>query len=124
MKHHIVLELPIGQVYIDPADHLSLGTPEEDGALESSIAAHGIIDPLITSRQGRERYVVIDGRRRLRVAHELGLKTVFCVVHERMSAGAREALRLTLHLTFKPLSREEQVRQRRRLRDLGVLPTS
>ena len=116
---HPIRELPINQIALDPdSPHHDLGTQEEEHRLRASIAELGVIDPLLVCEDGPDRYLLIDGQRRLRIARELGLDHLACVIHPPMGSGEREALRFQLQVTFKPLTQAERIKQRRRLRDL------
>ncbi len=52
--------------------------------LKKSITKHGIMNPLMIEKQGG-LYILVDGERRYRVAKELKLKTVPCIVMEAQS---------------------------------------
>jgi len=54
---------------------------EEIASLARSITSQGILQPLVIRKSG-ERYQLIAGERRLRAAHEAGLKIVTLVVRE------------------------------------------
>lgn len=58
-------------------------------ALRSSIAARGIVEPLLLRRRGHDDYEVVCGARRLRVAVALGQEHVPAIVRE---LSDREAL--------------------------------
>ena len=51
-------------------------------SLAESITSNGIIEPLCVRREGKDRYVLISGERRLRAARIAGLRRVPCVVHK------------------------------------------
>jgi hypothetical protein len=65
---------------------------------------------------------MIDGARRDRIARRLGVSKLACVIHPPMEGGEREARRFEQQTTFKPPTQGEQARQRRRPRELGVMP--
>jgi hypothetical protein len=71
--------IPVERLERDPhADHVVGGSSD---ALVHSIAAHGVLQPLlVTKRDGA--YRVIAGRKRLTAAMAAGLKAVPCLVHE------------------------------------------
>jgi hypothetical protein len=58
-------------------------------ALRASIAARGIIEPLLLRRRGADRFEVVCGSRRLRVARDLGQSHIPAIVRE---LSEREAL--------------------------------
>ncbi|MBR4909757.1 MAG: ParB/RepB/Spo0J family partition protein [Clostridia bacterium] len=55
---------------------------QELDSLAKSISANGIIEPLCVRRDGRDKYVLISGERRLRAAKIAGLRRIPCVVHK------------------------------------------
>src|SRR5204863_3344367 len=57
-------------------------------SLGQSIAAHGVLQPLLLRRTGT-RYQLISGRRRLAAALGGGLTEVPCIVHEVSEAAAQ-----------------------------------
>jgi hypothetical protein len=61
-------------------------TPPGD-ALTKSIAAHGVLQPLLVTKQD-SRYKLIAGRRRLAAAIAAGLTSVPCLVHDLGEAEA------------------------------------
>ncbi len=124
MKHdHLTLELPLGKLDRDPdSGHPSFGTDEEERHLRSSIKQFGVMSALQVCKDGHGRYIIIDGQRRHRVARDLGLRKLWCVVHPQMASGKREAIRFILYSTTKPLTKAERLRELRKLRALGVSP--
>jgi hypothetical protein len=56
--------------------------------LSQSIAAHGMLQPLLVRRAG-SRYQLIAGRRRLAAALSAGLNDVPCIIHELNDEGAQ-----------------------------------
>lgn len=67
---------------------------EELAALAATIAEGGILQPLLVRRDG-DRFVVLDGERRLRAAKQAGLRRVPVIVRDREMA-ASEVLRTQL----------------------------
>jgi ParB family chromosome partitioning protein len=61
--------------------------------LAASIREHGLIQPLIVTQQGPERYQLIAGERRLQASHMAGLATVPVIVKE---ATPQQVLELAL----------------------------
>ena len=72
--------------------------PAADGldSLAKSIAAHGVLHPLLLRKQGA-RHILVAGRRRLAAAIAAGAKAVPCLVHDVDATGA-EALALADNL--------------------------
>jgi signal transduction histidine kinase len=76
-----IREIAIGEIESPPAGDVDLG------ALEASIRAAGVLQPLLLAREGR-RYRVIDGASRLRAANAAGLRSVPALVHDIDSTAA------------------------------------
>jgi len=62
--------------------------------LARSVREHGIVQPLVVTRAGDNRYKLIAGERRYRAAQRAGLRTVPVVVKEMMAEG--DALQIAL----------------------------
>ena len=62
--------------------------------LARSVRQHGIVQPLVVTRAGDNRYKLIAGERRYRAAQKAGLTTVPVVVKEMMGEG--DALQIAL----------------------------
>jgi ParB/RepB/Spo0J family partition protein len=122
-RRHTHKRVPIDQITPDPDSvHSKYSLAEDASALRQSIREFGVMSDLIVCEAGKDRYLIIDGERRHRIARDLGLRELDCVVLPAMDAAGRERLRFELYMTFKPLTQAEQARQRRRLRELGVAP--
>ncbi len=67
--------------------------PEALAELAASIREHGLIQPLIVTQQGPERYQIIAGERRWQAARMAGLATVPVIVKE---ATAQQSLEMAL----------------------------
>ncbi|MDR3051620.1 MAG: ParB/RepB/Spo0J family partition protein [Oscillospiraceae bacterium] len=78
---HAVTELPLGQ--IDPNRDQPRKRFDEEGlrGLAASIAASGVIQPILVYQQG-ERYTIIAGERRWRAARLAGLDTIPAIVRD------------------------------------------
>jgi hypothetical protein len=79
-------------VRLVPVDKIEQIEPIEDqtppgDALTKSIAAHGVLQPLLVTKQD-SRYKLIAGRRRLAAAIVAGLTSVPCLVHDLSEAEA------------------------------------
>lgn len=92
------------------------------GELTASIAAQGVMQPLVVTRRqdtdGRLRYVVIDGHRRLAAARAAGVREISCLLVPPGSSESETMLMLAsaLHKGLEPM---DQARAFRRLRDAG-----
>ena len=78
--------------------------------LSASIQRHGILQPLLVSEDGPERYTVITGERRWRAARRAGLKTVPAVIRERLEDAEQLELALVENLQRRDLTPLEEAR--------------
>ncbi len=109
-----VLEVPPDAIRPNPRQPRSNVESEDLQALAASVREHGILQPLIVSREGPEGgFILIAGERRLEAARLAGLATVPVVVRE-----ADEAQHLSLALIenlqrtdLNPLEAAEGYRQ-------------
>ena len=62
--------------------------------LARSVRTHGIVQPLVVTRAGADKYKLIAGERRFRAAQKAGLKTVPVVIKEKLQEG--DALQIAL----------------------------
>lgn len=77
-----LLAVPVDKIRrnpYQPRENFDLEKLEE---LASSIKVHGIIEPLVVSRDGSDFYELISGERRLRAAKRAGLNNVPVVIKE------------------------------------------
>lgn len=100
---------------IDPATHQPRSVFREEAieALSASIAAHGILQPLLVMRAD-DRYRLIAGERRLRAAKAAGLQKVPCILTEKTQEQAAK-LSLIENLHREDLSFFEEATAYRRL---------
>lgn len=105
--------LPISAIL--PATHQprTVFREEQIRALSQSIAAHGILQPLLVMREG-DHYRLIAGERRLRAAKEARLTKVPCILTEKTPAEAAK-LSLIENLQREDLSFFEEAAAYRRL---------
>ncbi|MCU0232594.1 MAG: ParB/RepB/Spo0J family partition protein [Thermoanaerobaculales bacterium] len=112
-----------------PVDHL-VPNPEQPrhrfdeqalAELAGSIARHGVLQPLVVSEDGPERYLVITGERRWRAAQRAGLRTVPAVIRERLDSAGQLELALVENLQRRDLTPLEEARAFEQLRlSLGL----
>jgi ParB family chromosome partitioning protein len=70
--------VPVDAILPDPEQpRKSLGNLDE---LKASIAEHGIIQPIVVSPYGDEKFLIIAGERRFSAAKEIGLKVVPSII--------------------------------------------
>ena len=78
MEERRVLRLPVAEVRPNPRQPRQIFDEEGLRELASSIARHGILQPLSVRRRG-DVWELIAGERRLRAARMVGLETVPCI---------------------------------------------
>ena len=86
-------QVPVAAISPNPLQPRTAFDPEALAELAASIKEHGLIQPLIVTRQGPERYQLIAGERRWQAARMAGLATVPVIVKE---ATPQQALELAL----------------------------
>lgn len=88
-----MLQVAPDQIDPNPDQPRSFFDPDKLAELQSSIAKHGILEPLLVTQKPDGRFELIAGERRLRAAKNLGLKRVPVVVRH---ADDLERLELSL----------------------------
>jgi len=88
-----VIQVPVSAVVPNPMQPRTRLDPEALEELAASIREHGLIQPLIVTQQGPERYQLIAGERRWQAARLAGLATVPAIVKE---ATPQQLLELAL----------------------------
>ena len=86
-------QVPVAAITPNPLQPRTAFDPEALAELAASIREHGLIQPLIVTRQGPERYQLIAGERRWQAARMAGMATVPVIVKE---ATPQQALELAL----------------------------
>jgi ParB family chromosome partitioning protein len=86
-------QIPVAAITPNPMQPRTAFDAEAMADLAASIAKHGLIQPLIVTQQGPERYQLIAGERRWQAARMSGLATVPVIIKE---ATPQEALELAL----------------------------
>jgi ParB family chromosome partitioning protein len=88
-----VAQVPPSAITPNPMQPRTALEPEALAELAASIREHGLIQPLIVTQQGPERYQLIAGERRWQAAQMAGLSTVPVMVKE---ATPQQVLELAL----------------------------
>lgn len=88
-----VLEVPVSAIVPNPMQPRTRLDPDSLAELAASIEEHGLIQPLIVTRQPDDQYQLIAGERRLQAARLVGLATVPVIVKE---ATPQQTLELAL----------------------------
>ena len=78
--------------------------------LAESIRRHGVLQPLLVSEDGPERYLLMTGERRWRAARLAGLATVPAVIRERLADGEQLEVALVENLQRQDLTPLEEAR--------------
>jgi ParB family transcriptional regulator, chromosome partitioning protein len=115
-----VSQIPVSAISPNPMQPRTSLDPEALADLAASIGEHGLIQPLIVTRQGPERYQLIAGERRWQAARIAGLATVPAIVKE---ATPQQILELALveniqRADLNPL--EEAVAFRQLVEEFGL----
>ena len=86
-------QVPVSAIEANPMQPRTAMDADALAELAASIEEHGLIQPLVVTQQGPERYQLIAGERRLQAARMAGLATVPVVVKD---ASPQEVLELAL----------------------------
>ncbi len=105
--------IPVEDLLAAPHQPRSVFTDQPLKELSESIAAHGILQPLLVRRE-EGRYLLIAGERRLRAAKMAGLTKVPCILTDKPAATAAR-LSLIENLQREDLSFFEEAAAYRRL---------
>lgn len=85
-----LVQVPVSAITPNPMQPRTVLDPDALSELAMSIRQHGLIQPLIVSQLGPERYQLIAGERRLQAARMAGLPTVPTMVKEVTPQNALE----------------------------------
>lgn len=75
-------ELPIASIAINPNQPRVVFDPESLDALSASIAALGVLQPVLVRMVGVDSYELIAGERRWRASQQVGLTTIPAVIRD------------------------------------------
>ncbi len=89
-----LLQVPIEQIAPNPLQPRKTFNEVSIDELARSVREHGIVQPLVVTRTGADRYKLIAGERRYRAAQKAGLTSVPVVVKEMLTEG--DALQVAL----------------------------
>jgi len=87
-------EIPIAQISPNPYQPRKNFNEASIDELARSVRQHGIVQPLVVTRAGDNRYKLIAGERRFRAAQKAGLSSVPAVIKEIAQEG--DALQIAL----------------------------
>ena len=102
-------EVPIGLVIPNPEQPRKSFDPEKLEQLAASLAAAGVIQPLVVHELADGRYGLIAGERRWRAARQAGLETVPIVVRDE-DEGRRLQTALIENMAREDLNPVEEAR--------------
>jgi len=103
-----VRRLPVASLQFDPTGPRgALPAIAATDSLLGSIKTLGILTPLVVVQTRRHHYTIVEGARRYQGALKLGLTTVPCQVHARLSPRRLAALRLAFHTTIAPWTKND-----------------
>jgi ParB family chromosome partitioning protein len=103
-------EIPVDRLRPNPHQPRQVFDEEAIEELTASIRRHGILQPLLVSEDGQDRYVIITGERRWRAARRAGLRAVPAVIRERLEDAAQLELALVENLQRRDLTPLEEAR--------------
>ncbi len=114
-------EIPVERLRPNPHQPRHHFDQEAIEELTASIRRHGVLQPLLVSEDGQDRYVIITGERRWRAARRAGLRVVPAVIRERLEDAAQLELALVENLQRRDLTPLEEARAFDQLRSsLGL----
>jgi len=114
-------EIPVGHLHPNPQQPRQIFDDDALSELTASIQRHGVLQPLLVSEDGPDRYVLITGERRWRAARRAGLRTVPAVIRERLEDSDQLELALVENLQRQDLTPLEEARALDHLRtSLGL----
>lgn len=114
-------EIPIDHLRPNPHQPRQIFDDEALSELTASINRHGVLQPLLVSEDGSDRYLIITGERRWRAARGAGLRTVPAVIRERLEDSDQLELALVENIQRQDLTPLEEARALDHLRtSLGL----
>jgi ParB family chromosome partitioning protein len=105
-----MVEIPVERLQPNPHQPRHVFDEEAIEELAASIRRHGVLQPLLVSEDGEDRYRIITGERRWRAARRAGLRAVPAVVRERLEDAAQLELALVENLQRRDLTPLEEAR--------------
>ncbi len=93
--------IPVTKIERNAENPRLVFTQEEMDRLSESIAAKGILVPIVVYEEG-DHYVLIDGERRWRCAQELGLETIPAVITEPTDSRENLVQMFNIHMVREP----------------------
>jgi ParB family chromosome partitioning protein len=103
-------EIPIARLSPNPQQPRHQFDDEALAELAGSIRRHGVLQPVLVSEDGPERYTLVTGERRWRAAQLAGLETIPAVIRERLESADQLELALVENLQRRDLTPLEEAR--------------
>jgi ParB family chromosome partitioning protein len=103
-------EIPVDHLYPNPHQPRHRFDERALEELAESIRRHGVLQPLLVSEDGPERYLLLTGERRWRAARLAGLRTIPAVIRERLADGEQLEVALVENLQRQDLTPLEEAR--------------
>ena len=103
-------EIPIDRLSPNPQQPRHQFDDEALAELAASIRRHGVLQPVLVSEDGPERYILVTGERRWRAARLAGLETIPAVIRERLESADQLELALVENLQRRDLTPLEEAR--------------
>lgn len=95
--------LSLKQIEIDSEQpRTDIGTEGDTSRLKTSIEKHGILNPIAVTQLELNRYKIIDGHRRYKVAKDLGVITIPCIVYSKLKPADLEISRYEMQNNRRP----------------------
>ncbi len=103
-------EIPVDHLHPNPCQPRHRFDEQALEELAASIRRHGILQPLLVSEDGPDRYLLMTGERRWLAARLAGLRTVPAVIRERLADGEQLEVALVENLQRQDLTPLEEAR--------------
>jgi ParB family chromosome partitioning protein len=103
-------EIPVDQLSPNPQQPRHQFDDEALAELAASIRRHGVLQPVLVSEDGPQRFILVTGERRWRAAQLAGLETVPAVIRERLESADQLELALVENLQRRDLTPLEEAR--------------
>jgi ParB family chromosome partitioning protein len=114
-------EIPVDHIHPNPQQPRQIFDDDALSELTASIQRHGVLQPVLVSEDGPDRYLLITGERRWRAARRAGLRTVPAVIRELLEDSDQLEFALVENLQRQDLTPLEEARALDHLRtSLGL----
>ena len=99
----VLQELPLDQIWGYP-HRMPMQFPanSRDEWLVRSVAAYGVLNPLLVHATDDQAFHIVDGHRRYLAAKTAGITSVLCGVGPSFLPGDDEFIQAVIHVTVQP----------------------